>query len=80
MTSEKRIKSVRNWIAMAEYDLETAKHMLKMGRYLYVVFMCHLAIEKMLKAHVEFYENKFPPQIHDLQKLASRAKLEIPDA
>jgi HEPN domain-containing protein len=80
MAPEKRLKSVRNWIAMAEYDLETAKHMLKTGRYLYVVFMCHLALEKVLKAHVELHENKFPPKIHELQKLASRANLEIPEA
>ncbi|HET7087843.1 MAG TPA: HEPN domain-containing protein [Anaerolineae bacterium] len=42
----------QNWIATAEYDLETARHMLATGRYLYVVFLCHLALEKMLKAHV----------------------------
>jgi HEPN domain-containing protein len=66
-------------MAMAEYDLETAKHMLKTGRYIYVVFMCHLALEKMIKAHVERVENKIPPKIHDLAKLTARAKLEIPD-
>lgn len=60
--------------------METAKHMLKTKRYIYVVFMCHLSLEKMLKAHVEFEENKFPPKIHDLIKLTSRAKLDIPDA
>jgi len=42
----------QNWIATAEYDLETAQHMLATGRHLYVVFFCHLALEKMLKAHV----------------------------
>ncbi len=80
MTPEKRLKSVRNWIAGAEYDLETAKHMLKTKRYIYVVFMCHLSLEKMLKAHVEMEENKFPPKIHNLVKLAERAKLKIPAA
>lgn len=77
MTREKRIKSVRNWIVSAEYDLETAKHMFKTGRYLYVVFMCHLALEKMLKAHVELHENKVPPKIHNLKLLVTRAELEI---
>ena len=80
MTREKRLKSVRNWIAGAEYDLETARHMLKTGRYLYVVFMCHLALEKMLKAHVELHEDKFPPKIHDLKTLLERTGVEIPDA
>lgn len=45
-------KDTSNWIALAEYDLETARHMLATRRFLYVVFMCHLALEKMLKAHV----------------------------
>ena len=42
----------QNWIATAEYDLETVHHMLATGRYLYVVFFCPLALEKLLKAHV----------------------------
>jgi HEPN domain-containing protein len=78
MTQEKRIKSVRNWIAMAEYDLDTAKHMLKTKRYIDVVFMCHLSLEKMLKAHVELYESKYPPKIHNLKRLITRSKLKIP--
>ncbi len=41
---------VRNWAETSNYDLRTAEAMYKAGRYLYVVFMCHLAIEKMLKA------------------------------
>lgn len=40
------------WIEQAEYDLETAEHVLSTGRYLYVIFLCHLAIEKVLKAAV----------------------------
>jgi len=79
MTPEKRLKSVRNWIAGADYDLETAKHMLKTKRYIYVVFMCHLSLEKILKAHVELEENKFPPKIHDLETLAERIQLILPN-
>ena len=45
-------KDTKNWISLAEYDLETARHMQKTGRYLYVIFMCHIALEKILKAHV----------------------------
>ena len=32
-----------NWITLADYDLDTAQHMLVTGRYLYVVFMSHLS-------------------------------------
>jgi HEPN domain-containing protein len=36
------------WDDMAEYDLETARAMQSTGRYLYVGFMCHQAVEKKL--------------------------------
>lgn len=78
MSSEQRLKSIRNWIAGSEYDLTTAKHMLDTGRYIYVIFMCHLSLEKILKAHVEFHEDKMPPKIHDLITLLERSGLDIP--
>lgn len=40
-------KDTKNWIALAEYDLETALHMLGTRRYLYVVILCHLVLEKI---------------------------------
>jgi HEPN domain-containing protein len=55
-------KDTENWIKMADYDLETAGHMLATGRYLYVVFMCHLSLEKMLKAHVTEVTQAIPPR------------------
>lgn len=48
MTKEERVKY---WIDIAEYDFDTAKVMLKSGRRLYVAFMCHQVVEKMLKAY-----------------------------
>ena len=71
---------IQNWIDSAEYDLETARHMLKTGRYLYVVFMCHLSIEKMLKAHVTRVTEALPVKSHDLIFLYKKAGLELPQA
>ena len=31
------------WLKQAAYDFDTAEYMLKGGRYLYAVFMCHLS-------------------------------------
>jgi HEPN domain-containing protein len=45
-------KATQNWIESSDYDIKTAEAMFKSKRYLYVVFMCHLATEKMLKALV----------------------------
>lgn len=68
----------KNWIALAEYDIATAQHMLVTGRYLYVVFLCHLALEKMLKACVTEITQRIPTKTHDLIYLIKKSGLEIP--
>jgi HEPN domain-containing protein len=67
----------QNWIESAEYDLETARHMLETGRHLYVVFTCHLALEKMLKAHVTETTQAVPAKTHDLIYLIKKSGLEL---
>ena len=65
--------SVKYWLDLADYDIETAKAMLNSGRLLYVGFMCHQTIEKALKAVVarDCTDGEIPPKIHDLSKLAA---------
>ena len=70
-------KEAKNWLDMAEYDLATAKQMLKTSRYVYVIFMCHLAIEKTLKAIVCEETDKVPPKTHDLIYLANLGKIKL---
>jgi HEPN domain-containing protein len=45
--------SINNWIKSSNYDIRTAEHILRTGRYIYVLFMCHLSVEKLLKALYE---------------------------
>lgn len=66
---------IKNWIDSAQYDLETAEHLFATGKYIYTVFMCHLALEKMLKAKIEEITKKNPPRTHDLQYLIALAGL-----
>lgn len=54
--------------------------MLKTGRYLYVVFLCHLALEKMLKAHETEVSQSVPAKTHDLIYLVKKSGLEMPQA
>ena len=61
----------KNWLASADYDIETASHMLATGRYLYVIFMCHLALEKTLKAIAAEVQGRIPPKSHDLLYLVT---------
>jgi len=62
-------KEIKNWLDSAEYDLETAERMLETGRYLYTVLMCHLAVEKTLKAKIREATGRTPPKTHDLIRL-----------
>jgi len=68
----------KNWIALSNYDLETARYMLTSGRFLYVIFMCHLALEKMLKAHFTEVTQSIPPKTHDLIYLIKKSGLVLP--
>jgi HEPN domain-containing protein len=70
----------QNWIALSDYDLETARHMLTTGRYLYVVFMCHFALEKTLKAHVTEVTQSIPAKTHDLIYLVKKSGLNLPQS
>ena len=69
-------KEVKNWLESAQYDLETAKQMLNTGRYIYTIFMCHLAIEKILKAKVQEITDKTPPKTHNLRYLVKLSNIE----
>lgn len=66
----------KNYWLKIQYDLDTANSMLNSGRYLYVAFMCHQSIEKLLKG---IYANKFnsvPPRTHNLARLLKLVNLE----
>src|SRR4030043_2216009 len=71
-------KETKYWLETAEYDFDTAKAMFRTRRYLYVIFMCHLCLEKMLKGCVVQHTNIFPPYTHSLSKLVSLAGLQLP--
>jgi HEPN domain-containing protein len=42
-------RNIANWIESSDYDIKTADHMYATKRYVYVLFMCHLATEKVIK-------------------------------
>jgi HEPN domain-containing protein len=63
------------WTELSDYDIESAQVMLDGARYLYVGFMCHQAIEKILKAYYTAKNNNIPPYTHNLTKLSELAGL-----
>ena len=70
-----KIEKVQYWIALASDDLGAAKAMLNSKYYLHVGFMCHLTIEKALKAAITHFTDEIPPKIHQLVKLATKAQI-----
>jgi HEPN domain-containing protein len=63
------------WLKQADYDVETAEIMFQSGRYMYAVFMSHLAMEKALKALYAYQQDEVPPKTHNLLYLLN--KLEV---
>jgi HEPN domain-containing protein len=67
------------WIKQAEYDLGTAEDMFKAGRYIYTIFMCHLAVEKALKALIVEHTGNTPPRSHNLVYLFNSGNAKLSD-
>src|SRR4030067_2633029 len=64
----------KKWLERVDYDLQTADAMLNTGRYIYAIFMCQQAIEKVMKAFINnLGKDVFP--IHNLRRLAEKAGL-----
>jgi len=57
------------WLDIAQYDLKTAESMYKDERWLYVIFMCEQAIEKLVKGLFTLYQKTTPPPKHDINAL-----------
>ena len=69
-------EKIMYWFELADYDFETAEAMLNSKRYLYVGFMCHQAIEKILKALFVKTIQEIPPKIHSLSILIKKIGIE----
>lgn len=67
----------QKWAERAVYDLDTARAMLESKRYLYVLFCCQQAVEKMLKAIIAKRSQELPPRGHQLVRLAERAQIPL---
>ena len=67
------------WLAQADYDLSVAQLLYQQEVYRYCVFFCHLALEKALKGIVlEHGATSRPPRIHNLNRLARIAGIDMP--
>jgi HEPN domain-containing protein len=72
-------RTALNWLRGAEYDIKTAESLLRGRRYVYVIFMCHLAVEKTLKAIVAETSTTPPPRTHNLYRLLELGRIQLPE-
>lgn len=70
-------KQIDYWQTSSNEDFAAAESLLEKGHLRHCLFFTHLAIEKMLKAHVTRQINDIPPRIHNLVRLAEIAKLKL---
>lgn len=63
------------WMELSEYDIATAQAMLESKRYLYVGFMAHQSIEKILKAYFVKISGETAPFTHSLSFLAKKSDI-----
>ncbi len=73
-------KQIEYWLKASNLDLQTALDLFNSGKNLhFCLFMCHLSIEKLLKALVVKASNDFPPKSHNLLRLAEIANITLKD-
>ena len=58
------------WLSIVTEDLSVAEDLYKTGHWLYVGFMCHQVIEKMLKCYCCVCRDDEPPYLHDHDRIA----------
>ena len=73
----KKQELIDYWTKAAELDLPVTDHLYDKGDYVWSLYLCHLALEKILKAHYAKDNDKIAPKTHDLLKLAQATNLKI---
>jgi HEPN domain-containing protein len=61
---------IRSLLASALSDWKVVESLFKLKHYSHALFLCHLVLEKVLKALVLKRTGTLAPQIHDLRRLA----------
>jgi len=72
-----KVALIKYWLDASEEDFETMIAMYDAKRYSWSLFIGHLMIEKLLKAYYVKIKADYPPFIHNLQRLAEKADLEL---
>lgn len=70
-------KHIQYWHTGSNEDWEMAEIALEKGKIRHGLFFLHLAMEKLIKAHVFRVTGDLPPKIHNLVKLMESAAIPV---
>ena len=70
-------EQIKYWVTVSENDIPVMEHLFESSDYSYSLFIGHLVLEKILKAHFVKNREESPPRTHDLFKLANQLSLEF---
>ena len=71
------VKQINYWRTGSDEDWDAAVIMIEAGKMRHGLFFLHLAMEKIMKAHVTRTTEETPPRIHNLIQLMKRADLPL---
>src|SRR3989338_9783198 len=74
ITMDKR-EIVKYWIKSSDNDYEAMDYLFRGKNYPWSLFVGHIVVEKLLKAHYTKNIDANTPYIHDLLRIADKAKL-----
>ncbi len=66
---------IEYWVKTAENDFSTAQSLFDSAHYDWCLFIGHLVLEKMIKAHFVNDNDDIPPKIHDLLRLIEKTNM-----
>ena len=68
---------IEYWINSSDNDFQAMLHLYEKGDYTWSLFIGHLVIEKLIKAWYTKNTADNPPFIHDLVRIAEKAKINL---
>lgn len=73
-----KAEHIKYWLDSAEHDLDVACTLFDTEKYDWALYLGHIVLEKTMKAiYVQNNDNKIPPKIHNLVRLAEVALVNI---
>ncbi len=72
------LEHIEYWIKSSNDDFEVFKVLLKSKHFMHSLFIAHLSLEKLIKAHwVKNNNNLIPPKTHNLTNLVKQTTIEF---